>query len=159
MAAQKASKYVFSHVIVSPTYTLTPTPAPPRLPQLVVRPPKSVRNKAPRGRTADPPGPPIRPPPPHLLGPRTRLYRPVAVVVAVVVVVGVGIGIVQGRETWDDGDIPGLVRARADGFTAMLQGAAGEDARNAGIRDGLCQDVAFGERGTGQHDYDVSVDS
>ena len=32
MAAQKASKYVFSHVIVSPTYTLTPRPLLPASP-------------------------------------------------------------------------------------------------------------------------------
>jgi len=108
--------------------------------KLVIRPPKSFRNKAPRGRATHPTGPPIRSPPSRLCGPRTRLYRPVVIVALVLVLV-----VNKGGRTWDGGDVPGPVRARAHGFAAMLESAAGEDARNARLCDGLCQDVAFGE--------------
>ena len=112
--------------------------------QLVIRTPKGFRNKAPRGRTADPTGPPIRLSSPHLLSARARVYG--SDVVITVVEGGCG-----------DGDVPGPVRARADEFSAVFKGAAGEDARNARVRDRLCQDVASGECRPSEHDDDMSV--
>lgn len=102
----------------SPIHSLT-------FPKLVVRPPKGIRNKAPRGRAADPTGLAIRLSLPHFRGAGTRLYGPNSAAAA------------EGgrRRRWWNGHLPGPLCPCADEFATVFQGTSGEDAGNARICD------------------------
>ena len=140
-----------------PPSTFPPPFSPPSIltfPKLVICPPKSFRNKAPRGRAAHPTGPAIRLSLPHFRSAGARLYGPD-------LVVAVEGGRSGRRWNWNwnrwNGHLPGPVRACADEFTTVFQGTPGEDAGNAGICDRLCEDVSFGECRPSEHDDDMLV--